>query len=208
MGSGRKKVHVSLVSQLCPTLCDPMDCSLPGSSVQGISQARILEWVAISSSKRSSQLKDWTWASWMGRQFLPPAELLLSSLSTIKCSHCTLCLMSPAFHMRSQRVKHNWGIKLTGTLFLPTTQPGPSRTISISSTFLPFPIVPCIFYPWSGILLPRYLHSLLSLHSLTVQLLAYLCPTDCEHLEAGVMVHPVCVSSSLSTEWTNEHESV
>ena len=108
----------------------------------------------------------------------------------------------------SQRVKHNWGIKLTGTLFLPTTQPGPSRTISISSTFLPFPIVPCIFYPWSGILLPRYLHSLLSLHSLTVQLLAYLCPTDCEHLEAGVMVHPVCVSSSLSTEWTNEHESV
>ena len=34
--------------QLCPTLCDPMDCSLPGSSVPGILQARILEWVAIS----------------------------------------------------------------------------------------------------------------------------------------------------------------
>ena len=36
--------------QLCPTLCDPMDCSLPGSSVCGIFQARVLEWVAISFS--------------------------------------------------------------------------------------------------------------------------------------------------------------
>ena len=38
------------VAQSCPTLCDPMDCSLPGSSVHGIFQARILEWVAISFS--------------------------------------------------------------------------------------------------------------------------------------------------------------
>ena len=37
-----------LVTQSCPTLCDPMDCSLPGSSVHGILQTRILEWVAIS----------------------------------------------------------------------------------------------------------------------------------------------------------------
>ena len=36
-----------LVTQSCPALCDPMDCSLPGSSVHGILQARILEWVAI-----------------------------------------------------------------------------------------------------------------------------------------------------------------
>ena len=41
--------------QSYPTLCDPMDCSLPGSSVHGILQARILEWVAISSSRVSSQ---------------------------------------------------------------------------------------------------------------------------------------------------------
>ena len=39
-----------LVTQLYPTLCDPMDCSLPGSSVHGILQARILEWVGISFS--------------------------------------------------------------------------------------------------------------------------------------------------------------
>ena len=39
---------------LCPTLCNPMDGSLPGSSVHGIFQARILEWIAISSSRGSS----------------------------------------------------------------------------------------------------------------------------------------------------------
>ena len=47
-----------LGAQLCPTLCDPMDCSLPGSSVCGILQARILEWVAISSSRGSSRPRD------------------------------------------------------------------------------------------------------------------------------------------------------
>ena len=40
-----------LVTQLCLTLCDSMDCGLPGSSVHGILQARILEWVAISFSR-------------------------------------------------------------------------------------------------------------------------------------------------------------
>ena len=47
---GQVKVNV-LVAQLCPTLCDPMDCSPPGSSVLGILQARILDWVAIPSSR-------------------------------------------------------------------------------------------------------------------------------------------------------------
>ena len=42
------------VAQLCPTLRDPMDCSLPGSSVHGIFQARVLEWIAISFSKGPS----------------------------------------------------------------------------------------------------------------------------------------------------------
>ena len=50
--------------QSCPTLCDPMDCSLPGSSIHGISQARILEWVSISSSRGSSQPRDLTHVSW------------------------------------------------------------------------------------------------------------------------------------------------
>ena len=52
------------------SLCDPMDCSLPGSFIHGIFQARILEWVAISFSRRFSQPRDWTWASRIvGRRF-------------------------------------------------------------------------------------------------------------------------------------------
>ena len=46
--------------QSCPTLCNSMDCSPPGSSVYGTLQARILDWVAISSSRGSSWLRDWT----------------------------------------------------------------------------------------------------------------------------------------------------
>ena len=51
--------------QSCPTLCNPMDCSLPGSSVHGILQARILEWVAVSSCRRSSQPRDGTCVSYI-----------------------------------------------------------------------------------------------------------------------------------------------
>ena len=43
------------VPQLCPTLSDPMDCSLPGSSIHGIFQARVLEWVAIAFSKLATE---------------------------------------------------------------------------------------------------------------------------------------------------------
>ena len=45
------KIKSVLVAQPCPTLCDPIDYSLPGSSVHGIFQAKILEWVAISFSR-------------------------------------------------------------------------------------------------------------------------------------------------------------
>ena len=49
--------------QSCPTLCNPMNCSLPGSSVHGILQARILEWVAVPSSRESFQPRDRTFIS-------------------------------------------------------------------------------------------------------------------------------------------------
>ena len=70
------------VAQLCPTLCDPMDGGWPGISVHGILQARILDWVAISSSRGSSWPRDQTWVSHIGRQILyhcSPWEALLSS---------------------------------------------------------------------------------------------------------------------------------
>ena len=47
----RKVKSESEVAQLCPTLCDPMDCSLPGSSIHGIFQARVLDWGAIAFSQ-------------------------------------------------------------------------------------------------------------------------------------------------------------
>ena len=53
----------SEVTQSCLTLCDLMDCSLPGSSVLGIFRARVLEWVATSFSRGSAQPRDWTWVS-------------------------------------------------------------------------------------------------------------------------------------------------
>ena len=61
------------VSQSCQTLWDPMECSPPGSSVYGVLQARILEKVAISSSRGSSQPRDWTrisCVSCLGRRVL------------------------------------------------------------------------------------------------------------------------------------------
>ena len=70
-----------LVVQSCPTLCNPMDCSLPGSSVHGILQARILEWVAMPFSRGSSPLRDQTHAFYIfciaGRFFFtaePPGK--------------------------------------------------------------------------------------------------------------------------------------
>ena len=61
---------VSEVAQLCPTLCDPIDYSLPGSSLHGILKARILEWVAISFSRGFSRLRNRTWVSSIaGRRF-------------------------------------------------------------------------------------------------------------------------------------------
>ena len=62
-----------MCAQLCLTLCHPFDGSLPGFSIHEIFQARVLEWVAISYSRGSSQYRDWTyvsWVSWIGRQIL------------------------------------------------------------------------------------------------------------------------------------------
>ena len=59
----------TVIAQLCPTLCDPMDCSPPGSSVRGIFQTRILEWVDNPSSRGSSWPKGQTWVSPLAGRF-------------------------------------------------------------------------------------------------------------------------------------------
>ena len=60
-----------LVTQWCLTLCDPMDCSPPGSSVHGILQAGILQWVAVPFSRRPSQPGERTLVSHIADRFLP-----------------------------------------------------------------------------------------------------------------------------------------
>ena len=58
-----------LVAELCLYLCYPVDYCPPGSSVHGIFQARVLEWVAISFTRGSSPPRDWTWVSCMAGRF-------------------------------------------------------------------------------------------------------------------------------------------
>ena len=77
----------SEVAQSCPTLCDPMGCSLPGSSIHGIFQAIVLEWIAISFSRGSSQPRDQTRVSrTAGRRFTIWAtrEILSNTLNSSK----------------------------------------------------------------------------------------------------------------------------
>ena len=59
----KERKEESEVAQSCLTLCDPMDCRLPGSSIHGIFQARVLEWGAISFSRGSFQPRDRTQVS-------------------------------------------------------------------------------------------------------------------------------------------------
>ena len=75
---------ISEIAQSCPILWDPMDCSPPASLVHGIFQARILEWVAISFSRRHSWPRDWTQVSCIaGRRFTVWAtkEVMLDIIS-------------------------------------------------------------------------------------------------------------------------------
>ena len=64
------------VAQLCPTLCNSMDCSLSGSSVHGIFQARVLEWIAISFCRGSFWPRDQTWISHTTADPLPSQSSL------------------------------------------------------------------------------------------------------------------------------------
>ena len=87
----------SLVAQSCPTLCDPTGCSLPGFSVLGILQASILEWVAMPSSRRSSQPGSHTLqaeALLSEPQGKPMVlRLTLGKRLIQKCGDCQFCYM-------------------------------------------------------------------------------------------------------------------
>ena len=110
----------SEVAQSCPTLCDPMDCSLPSFSVHGIFQARILAWVAISFSRRFSQPRDWTPVSCIvGRCF----TVWATRGSQNVCSARFVALCSPKGPTRAlfsyeewSRGEHLWNHKTSDDL--------------------------------------------------------------------------------------------
>ena len=95
-------MSLSEVTQLCPTLCNPVDCSLPGSFLHGILQARILEWVAISFSRGSSRPRDQTGVSCIaGRRFNLWATSSVISKNYTTAWRCSLCLLiASAYELR------------------------------------------------------------------------------------------------------------
>ena len=81
-------LYACSVAQTCLTLCDTIDCSPSGSSVHGISQARMPEWVAISCSRGSSQPRDQTPQVLAGGFFTTePPQKHLTSIAMINLSH-------------------------------------------------------------------------------------------------------------------------
>ena len=101
------KEKKSEIAQACPTVCDPLDCSLPGSSVLGIFKARILEWVCISFSRRSSRPRGWTWVShivgrcftvWATREVNEAGQRLIEF-----CQENALVIMNTFFQQHKRR---------------------------------------------------------------------------------------------------------
>ena len=99
----------------CPTPCDPVDCGPPSFSVHGILQARTLEWVAMPSSRRSSQPRDWicvSYVSCIGRRFLPycatreaPSQSVGKSFSKLPVSVIPIHIRT---HLRKKKEKKYW----------------------------------------------------------------------------------------------------
>ena len=100
---GEHSQNCGLVAKLRLTLCDPMDCSLPGFSVHGLFQSGTLEWVAISFSRGSSPPRDWTWISCIaGRFFTNWATRTPQSLDPLNVLVLKLVLTEPPATSPSQ----------------------------------------------------------------------------------------------------------
>ncbi|XDA73904.1 hypothetical protein R6Z07M_004119 [Ovis aries] len=127
--------HARLVAQLRLTFCDPMDCDPPDSSVQGISQARILKWIAISSSRGSSRPRDQTHVSCivggfftaesLGKPLTLPTSLYMALLQTLLSLRChllpvrTLTTAVPTVHTSSESPHLPLGITNNSTQSCP-----------------------------------------------------------------------------------------
>ena len=88
-------ISVCSVTQSCPTLCNPMDSSPPGSPAHGIPQARILEWVSLPFSRASSWHRDQTWVFCIGGRFFTIWATREASKNTGVGCHVLLQGISP-----------------------------------------------------------------------------------------------------------------
>ena len=94
-----------LVAQSCLTLCDPMDCSPPGSSVHGILQARILERVVSSFSRGSSWSRDWTWVSCIAGRFFTVSNTREAQICEKQALKLWLIFFLPKVHIPQSQPK-------------------------------------------------------------------------------------------------------
>ena len=135
----------SEVVQSCPTLCDPVDYSPPGSSTHGIFQARILEWVAISFSKRSSrQKKEQVQRLW---------DRSIADLA--KEQQKVQCDTMEGDRKRNQKVKSLSRVRLFATLWTVAHQAPPSMGFSRRKYWSGLPFLSPGDIPNPGIK-PRY----------------------------------------------------
>ena len=106
---------MKVLAQSCLTVCDPMDCSPPGSSVHGIIQAKLPAWVATSFSRWSSQPRDQTWVSWIAGSFFTvwaTREALQSTQIYQKWANIFHCLAQSFLNTKSL----SWPVSQTGKL--------------------------------------------------------------------------------------------
>ena len=92
----------------CPTLCDCMDCSPPGSSVHGILQARILEWVAMPSSRGIFQTQGWNthllqWQAGSLPRSHPGSPRIKFDVHTVVCIAISTCCADMLVHVTKSR---------------------------------------------------------------------------------------------------------
>ena len=128
----------ALVTQSCLTLCDPKDCSLPGSSAHGILQSRILEWVSIPSSRGSSWPRDQTLASHIAGGLL---AIWAAREAPVHPMGFDTCIMACALHHRIVQNRFSALNILCAPPFHPSTSPYSLATTDLSTVcmVLPFP---------------------------------------------------------------------
>ena len=141
--------------QSCLILCDPKDRSLPGSSVCGILQERVLKWVAVSSSRGSFHLGDWTpisYVSWIGRRVLCHQGHLGSPCAVLWCAQLVSCVWLFATPRTITRQAPLFVGILQARILegLPCLPPGDPPDSGTESTFLMSPALAGRFFTTSA----------------------------------------------------------